>query len=296
MGIALDDITRKKLILVRQLFQRALLQAENQHSYVDRIMALIGFDLCNETVLKAVLNSLDSRATPGDGFHSVIQQVENKLKDKSLQQIPDVSNIHYVHSLRNDAQHKVKYPNETDVSDCRTYTRDFLKKVVSNIWNEDFDSISLVDLIQDSTVKSLLIKANEAFKNDKFSDSANEANDAFDTIIRFVKSSIVGEERLTNFTGKSSRDLIESSDNLEDIDYLRNLLLISILGLDFKSYIKYKRITNFYISINTDDIYTSRLKTKTYNEGEADYILEFVTNAAIQIESLVGNISKPFET
>lgn len=44
MPITLDVITRKKLILVRQIYQRALLQAEAQHSYVDRILSLIGFD------------------------------------------------------------------------------------------------------------------------------------------------------------------------------------------------------------------------------------------------------------
>jgi hypothetical protein len=60
MPASLDVITRKKLILVRQLYQRAVIQGEAQHSYVDRIIAVIGFDLSNETLLKAIVSCLDA--------------------------------------------------------------------------------------------------------------------------------------------------------------------------------------------------------------------------------------------
>ncbi|CAN5725256.1 hypothetical protein BH24ACI2_BH24ACI2_01210 [soil metagenome] len=59
MLISLDVVTRKKLILVKQIYQRALIQAQAKHSYVDCIFAVVGFDLANETVLKAVVSALN---------------------------------------------------------------------------------------------------------------------------------------------------------------------------------------------------------------------------------------------
>ena len=58
MPITLDVITRKKLILVRQIYQRAVLQAEAQHSYVDRILSLIGFDGNRQILLTNNLNAV----------------------------------------------------------------------------------------------------------------------------------------------------------------------------------------------------------------------------------------------
>lgn len=99
MKITLDEITRKKLILVRQLIQRAILQAEAKHSYVDRIMALICFDLTNETILKAVVSAINSTVTPKSDFQAIIQQADNELVTAGLPPVPDKARIQHVRTL-----------------------------------------------------------------------------------------------------------------------------------------------------------------------------------------------------
>ena len=58
MPMPVDPITRRKLVLVRQLYQQAEKQSSLPHSSVSRIMAIIGFDLTVETLLKAIVGAL----------------------------------------------------------------------------------------------------------------------------------------------------------------------------------------------------------------------------------------------
>lgn len=153
MTISVDPITRKKLIIVKQLYQNTIRQSASQHSTIDRLLSVIGFDLAIETLLRAIVGSLDSSKSPADGFQGLVQQCDNLLVGNGISAIPDKANIQYIHSIRNDAQHKAKYPNESDVSDCRTYTRDFLRKTITEIWALDFEKISLIDVVQHDKVR-----------------------------------------------------------------------------------------------------------------------------------------------
>jgi hypothetical protein len=291
MAVTLDDITRKKLILVKQLFQRALIQTESKHNRVDGIMALIGFDLANETILKAVITSLDSRATPSDGFHGVIQQVENKLSDNSLPPLPNKANIQHIHNLRNDAQHKAKYPNESDVSDCRTNTRDFLQAIVLTVWSENFEFISLVELIQDSRTKGFLVEAETELKNKNFTESIVKSIAAFDLAMRSIGDLIVGripseiEHVLINDGRNKYR---ESREVFEFLDQLRELNIRSLIGLNLSDYLRYFNITNSVANVwvpygPSDPIF--ELKNRIPTVEETEFVINYVTDAVIRIEN-----------
>ena len=79
MAISIDPITRKKLIIVKQLYQNAVIKSASRHSIIDRLLSVIGFDLAIETVLRAVVGSLDSSKPPVDGFQSLVQQCDSLL-------------------------------------------------------------------------------------------------------------------------------------------------------------------------------------------------------------------------
>ncbi len=126
MSINCDQITYKKLVIVKQLYQNAVILSHSEFNIINKILSVVGFDLSIETALKAAFGSLESSKNPSETFQGLIQQVDRLCLDNKIDQIPDKANIQHIHSIRNDAQHKAKYPNEFEVSDCRTYTRDFL--------------------------------------------------------------------------------------------------------------------------------------------------------------------------
>lgn len=300
MSITLDIITRKKLILVRQIYQRAVIQSEVLHSDFDRIMSLIAFDLANETVLKAIVSSLEPSKTADKDFQSIIQQADALLTKGTLPQVPDKANIQFVHSLRNDAQHKAKYPNDNDVSDCRTYTRDFLKQIILNVWGEKFESLSLVDVVQNPVVKGYLLEAETEFAKGDYRQAVVKTIAAFTWTMDKIKKSIVGDmpwNVKAIIVGDGHERTGQSTELFKTFEHMRGIVLRSVIGINFQAYHKYIRITRStaLIGFARAGNITVRFKEHNPDAKEAEYVIEFATNAILQIESLVGDIDKPFE-
>jgi hypothetical protein len=193
MPVLLNVITRKKLILVRQIYQRAVMQSEVLHSDFDRIMSLIAFDLASETILKAVVGALEPSKSTDKEFQGIIQQTDVLLAKNGLPEVPDKAKIQHVHGLRNDAQHKAKYPSNNDVSDSRTYTRDFLQQLVLNVWGQDFNSISLTEAILHPRIKEFLEQAELEIRNGNTVRAVARAKAGFQLAMQKVKHSVVGQ-------------------------------------------------------------------------------------------------------
>lgn len=300
MPIPLDDITRKKLILVRQLYQRAVLQAETMHSFVDRIMAVIGMDLANETLLKAVVGALYTKSGAATDFQPVLQQADGLLLKSGLPEVPDKARIQHVHNLRNDAQHKAKYPNENDVSDCRTYTRDFLRRIIRDVWGADFETLSLVDTIQHPKVKGHLLDAEAELRNGNYLQAIIKAMAGYGWTISLTKASIMGQlpydARAFLVTDGSERQK-ESEQIFRIFKDMRDTIMRSVVGISFSSYRRYRQITESvgHVIFYEDGGYSANATGGKPDIKEAEYVIEFATNAVLQIECLVGDIERPFE-
>jgi len=292
-----DVITRKKLILVKQLYQRAVLQADAQHSPVDRIMAVISFDLTHETVLKAVVGSLTSKPVKNE-FQEVLQQADSLLLAAGLPEVPDKARIQYVRNIRNDAQHKARYPGPIEVSDSRTYSRDFLKQVILNVWNENFELISLVDAIQNDRVKGYLREAEEELARGNYSESIIKTIAGFGWTMSNIRDSIIGRMpyRASSIVISDGTKQTESRDMLESYKNMQETLMRSVIGLSFAGYLRYKQITRSVgnVIFMQDGGYTAGLHGYDPDVKEAEYVVEFGINAVLQIEDLVGDINKPF--
>lgn len=300
MTITLDPITQRKLVLARQIYQRALIQAQLKHSYADRILAVIGFDLATESVLKAIVGALDPKKTTDKDFHGVLQQADSCLVANSLPGIPDKAKIQHVHDVRNDAQHKAKYPNETDVSDCRTYTRDFLEQVILDVWGQGFNSISLTSMVGNPNVRTYLTEAEKHLENAEYYEAVESAEAALRWSLRMIKRHIVGPfPRLDAvLIAPSSGRQAPSREVARSIELMRDMLVRSTVGLDFRSYVRYRQIVSSAIqsmSFLQDGNYEVNRNVGTPSQAEAEFVLEFGINAVIQIESLVGDIEKPFD-
>ena len=84
MNLHTNPVTQKKLVIVRQLFESASVQATSRYSPVSRIMALIGFDLAIETLLKVIVSTIDNKEQPDKAFQDVLNQANDKLQKSGL--------------------------------------------------------------------------------------------------------------------------------------------------------------------------------------------------------------------
>lgn len=294
MLISLDAITHKKLILVKQMYLRAVAQSQSSHNFVDRIFAVIGFDLANETALKAVVSALSPTGNSSDTFQGVMNQAENEFTSRSLI-FPDKVKAQHVRNLRNDAQHKAKYPNETDAGECRLYTYDFLTRIFFDVWRESFESMSMLDLIQNDKVKGYLTQAKDDLANNQLFEAMFNCKVSFIIAIGGFASSIT--EHVSSSTKLVVVDSFSSRAGEKLLDAFlktRNLVALQIIGLNLQEYLRYEHYTRqirvmsagnrTYQAINTEYIPPKE---------EVEYAYNFVVNAAILIENVDEDIKKP---
>jgi len=298
MVISANPLTLKRIILVKQILQRAIVNSK-ANSGIDKIISVILFDLANETMLNAILTSIDSTKTPADKFPSLLNQVDEVLSRNSFDSISDRANILRVHNIRNDAQHDAREPSGSELSDCSTYARDFLKNVTKQIWDLDLDKISLAGEIKESMIRSNLIDAENELNKKDFKKATEKAVTGFESAVTLVGTSIVGRQpwfdNILVVTDAFGKEMKSSTEYSEGIEKMRKTLLFLTLNLSYSDYLKFIQITGTPQYSIGDTEPSSFLNAKTnLTENDAEFAVAFAVNGVISMESIVGELSKPF--
>ncbi len=249
-----------------------------------------------ETVLKAVVSSIDASKIPADGFQSVVQQADKLLASKSMNSIPNQAHIQYVHTIRNDAQHKARYPGEIEVNDCRTYTRDFFQAIFQDVWGLSLDKISLTELIQNDTVRDYLVKAEESLDQSDYDQAVLLAAAAFSRTTDLARKALLGGSHLFTKTlldqqsgpQKPSKNLYRSLERSQDA------LLYLALGMNYIDFVRYEKLMeNLGLTVRVYDDGTFRHYRRNANQiapAEAERAVIYCIDAVVQIESRIGNL------
>jgi hypothetical protein len=259
----------------------------------------MSFDLATETLLRAAVASLDPSRTPADGFSGLIQQLETLLVSASLGSLPDRGNVVHVHSTRNDVQHRARHPSKTEVSDARTYTRDFLSKATQLIWGLNIDAVSLVDLVSHEKLRDLLQDAERHFQAREFVQAAEQACTAVTLAYQRVANSIVG--RVPGFTGGFAihdawgkpASQHDSREMLRAFERMRDAVLISTLGLSYPDQARFRKLSGSVFFTMDGKAHHHGAK-QAISEAEAEFVLSYAIASVQQIETTVGDIDSPF--
>ena len=289
-------IARKRLVLVRQLYQRAAVEAERSTSMVSRMMAVIGFDLATETALKAVVAELESHRPPTDDFNGAIQQCEAALEKAELGLLADRANLFHVHGIRNDAQHKARYPSPVEVSDARTYTRDALDKLTLQVWSIGFESVRLGSLIANEEVQQLALEAEQALEDDEARKAVDDGAGAFELTLLRVRNSLVGRQPFMAPTilvddrrgPKGDRDLGRAFKQMQD------LVLLGVFGIPYSTYMHYRSIAGHAFFGLGDSRPGMSGGIETPSRDEAEFVVGFAIDTIIRIEEEAGDLDKPY--
>lgn len=299
MTLALDLITNRNLLLVKQIYQRAATQAAARHSEVDMILSLISFDLANETLLKNALLAADGRANVPSDLAKLIEAADEAFARASpaLPAVPDAAKVRRVRRVRNSAMHEAKYPTVADLHDCRTYTRDFLQQLVLNVWGKDFGSMRLTDLIRDAEVRTYLVKAEEKLRAGDHTGAAIQAKAGFGRALAAVKSSIVG--RMPGYADRlvvaDGHDMKPSREAFDALERTRDAVTLSVTGLDQAGYHRYSRLTrHLHVAYFGQGKIEAAISGPQLSADEAEYVVNYAVGAVVQIEALAGDIERPF--
>lgn len=311
MKLPINPITQKKLVIVRQLFESASTQASSRFSPVSRIMAVIGFDLTVETILKTIVLSLDSKEQPDKQFQSLLTQANDKLQKAGFSSLPDLANIQHVHAIRNDAQHKARYPTEDDVKECQFFVEGFLRKTVHQLWVTEFRDISLVELVQNKKAQKHLQIAEEALSQDDFEKTIKESYAALVWIMFHVRTQLFGRSRelSENFDFSDVSDQIDEqiaeaidvgfepirNEISYEFNRMEDALLSIAVGMNYAQFIRLQMILpigafvddkgNFGVQMSLFKDYKKRV-----TKSDARFALNYSVDAITQIEAQIGDV------
>jgi hypothetical protein len=299
MPISADAITHKRLILIKQLYQQALIQAGDHSSSIRRIMAVIGFDLAIETMLKAVVSALDTKKVADREFQAIIQQADDLLAKNSLLEVPDKAHIRHVHEIRNGVQHKATYPNDTDISDCRTYTRDFLQKVTQEVWGLSFEKISLSELVKHPKVREDLLAGEAALSEGNYVEAVRQASIGLERAFLLLERKLVGRG-LKFIRGimveRGFDDIVSSPDVLKTLEKMQETMLHLLMGSNEADHAHYKQIAGPMVwYIGQGGPYPKHFRIKQdVDDHEAEFVLNYCIESVIEIENRVVDIDNPY--
>ena len=296
MAISINLATNRKLLLVKQLFQQAVTISKVRHSEVSRITAIVIFDLSVETMLKTIVPAIAPRKEENlaERFQPLVEQCDAAMTKADLGQLPDKDQIRLTHTIRNDAQHKARYPTEKEVIECENYTKIFLVNACKQVWGEDFEKISMLDVIQHPETKDILSKAEAAIAEKNYSSALMHAQVGLDIAIERVGSVFV---RNTSDLARSIDKAELSTETLRFLDEVRKLSILYALGINHIEHLRYEKTCGCVIpSYFGGGVVTGCIVGLIPQPDDVEFAINYAINTVAQIEEYAGNLDKPFSS
>lgn len=294
LPIVPDALTLRRLSLVRQLYLIAVSQAADPLSNGRALMAVIGFDLCNETALKAVILSLTPLGPkPPSELKDLLNRCNDVLSSHGGAPLAGAAPIHHVRGVRNAAQHDARYPTATEVGECRTRTYDFLESLTSLIWGVAFDAISLRPAIRHQAVQDMIATAEDYLTAGRYQAAAEQS-----AVALFFVSSTVGEVvsgKVDPFETVMVRrmGMPEPSTKLTDTILRMQTTLINLaFGIDQSEYFRFQQITGE--PRTSSDGWWFRGQKEPLEREDAEFAVSYAAECIVRIESFLGDLDRPF--
>jgi len=297
--IVLDDISRRSLVTSRLLFSQAVLFAE-RGSVADSILAVVTLDLANETVLGLAISSLDSSTESPDRrpYPQKVQRLADILGARGFA-FPYKPQILRVHDIRNDAQHRAKYPTADELNECRFHTHEFLSDFVRLVWNVNFGQIRLADLVRHEDARRLLSEAEDAISEDRYVEATRLAATAFETAIAKTEEHLVGSFPW-GFSGPRVPQLLEREISNVDmykfsstLEQIRATVLSLSLRINPLELARYRELAGYPRLMASGKI-SAGSKIHDIQPSDAQWVLNMCVDSILRAEQTVGDLDTPF--
>ena len=203
----------KQLLLVKTLYEHAKMHAYN-NTGIDRIITIHNLDNSIEWLLKSVALKFEIKLQKNNRYKSLYD-----LWDEINEKLPLHDEIFGLHDLRNKVQHHANIPSSEDVQRYLSSSEEFILKILKSVFDIDYDALCLSSLIENTTLRAVISKAEKAFENGEYEESICACMNAF-TDATWGTESIEGiafpAGRLTGHFGAS-----DELNNMTDTEYVK---------------------------------------------------------------------------
>lgn len=232
----IDPHTLRHLVYCKSLYMHAISHSDIDN-ILDRAIALLNFDNSIEMLMYTVLEYRGAKPPRRENFYELLKAFEKAVQDIDLALLYEVE-IMNMHRARNNVQHHGIIPSADDIERYKSLTLEVLSELILEIFQLDFNEVSLGTLIKDDVTRTLFNRADKAYFSENYEDALTYLTTTFEYAKNREQGRIYGSLLLLTLF-KQRKKLNEVSMKLvEELEILK-------LRLDYKKYQKYREIFSF---------------------------------------------------
>lgn len=290
-----SETVSRRLLLSKEFYLQGVERCRSQDG-LSRLLAIHHFHISIEITLKAILLEFGIRTEKSLNvdFEQMLADIDNHhdFKEKK-KKIPFRQELRNINQQRNFAQHHVIEPHENALADFKYFTHSFLVDSFLSYFEENFETISRLDLIGDPGLKALLEKAQNYLKEENYAGAVCAAVVAF-KYAESMFSRIVpdaGRDSVFFISSELKRIGLDSRPMVSAFERINNRIRSGeIFNAVIGSGITPSRLNKFLSStpfvqmaMYGNPIFTFR--ENPYTLEDAEYSLEFVIDSIIKWQS-----------
>lgn len=206
---------------------------------------------------------------------------------------------------RINIKHKGLLLDKSEVEASRVNATDFLVDNCMEIFEVEFNSISLTSLIADDKIRECLLLAEKHIKENAIMESLAESGKAYAILNDYFKQDVNKDHlwikptfRTLNRRGYTQDSYLEEEiiafekntlKQFEVIDRtverISSIITTISLGVDYRKFIKFKRITpRIVISINGNILISDSNSQSSFSKQDCEFAMNFVLDATLKFE------------
>ncbi len=289
------EIVSRRLLLSKEFYLQGVERSRSQDG-LSRLLAIHHFHISIEITLKAILLDFGIRTEKSLNidFEQMLSDIDNHFEFKQKKKkIPFRQELRNINQQRNLAQHHVIEPHENALADFKYFTHRFLVDSFLSYFEEDFESMSRLDLIDDSTIRAIIEKSQRYMKEENYAGALCGAAVAFKSAESMISHIVPDAGSDSVFfiaselrrAGFDSRPMISAFERINK--RIRNGEVINaVIG----SGISPSRLSKFFSStpivqmaLNGNPFFIFR--ENPYTLEEAENSIEFVIDSIIKWQS-----------
>lgn len=209
-------------------------------------------------------------------------------------------------------KHHGHVPRRADLADFRVVVCEFCQEAVSAVFGLNWGDVSMSDYVAVPSVRDALKRAEQSLSDDKIAEGLSACAEAFDELVAAaVKGAMHEDDYRSPFDlGEDMRRKTASGMGLsrvgptaelaefvdatsESIQAIRQGLKIVLLGIDYKHYSRFTRLSPFIEKTygGTRTFHQPRRKSPS-SAADLRFCIEFVLGAALRLQSDVRAVDE----
>jgi hypothetical protein len=319
--MALDPTAiRRRLAFIRYIYRRG----QEQSNMADPLcsVALLSQHDAIDMFLYLGVEHLDLTVSTNNSLKEVWGTLDKKLEELSKPRLTQKTPVERLNKARVELKHRGTRPSKSDILEFQMTTHAALSENSSTLFDVDFATVSLVDLISSATVRDLLDRAVQHVGQGDYNEAMKGITLAFHELLashrlgRHQSDPSTGRRapRLRpqyNTTGSGASREFKCINSLTDqteraftgmhteLQRLESAIQLIGLGIDYRKYVLFINraplvIRDFGGGVVARDAFDGDVPEARMREV-TDYCLNFVIDTALTLESFDDSISRKRE-